>query len=170
LKQQERVKLKKKTIRPATHKACRERKPPVSVVMMQQSILPLCVDAVSECLKHAAIPPRKIFIDNSTFDTKLKLWLDALLFKEALVDLLEDAAKRCDRQHRIVVCESSAGMHCCRLLISYTRQKAEDAFRDDQFEMPYFSHDRTREIISQHRAAMKLVKDGRKVTIEVSFP
>jgi hypothetical protein len=168
--QKELVKLKNKSIRSVKRKTCVERKPPVSVIMKQQSVLPLCVDAVQECLKKTTTPPPKICIDDSKFENKSKLWLDADLFKEALVDILENAVQHGDRQRRVVVCVSSQGMHYCRLNISYTHQKTENESHDERFEISYYAHDRTREIVSQHRAAMNLLKDGRKVTIELCFP
>jgi hypothetical protein len=162
--------LKKKSIRPAKRKAAMEKKPQVSVIMKQQSVLPLCVDAVAECLKKTTKPLPKISIDDSKYEDKSKLWLDTDLFKEAIVDILENAIRHGVGRHGIVCRVSSVGMQHCRLTVSYTSLESEIASHDDQFEISYYAHDRTREIVSQHRAAMNLLKDGRNVTIELCFP
>jgi hypothetical protein len=162
--------LKNKTVRPTKRKAGIEKKPPVSVIMKQQSVLPLCVDAVAECVKKTTIPVPKISIDDSKFEDNSKLWLDADLFKEAFIDILKNAIRHGVGRHGIVCRVSSEGMQHCRLTISYTCQESETESREDQFEISYYAHDRTREIVSQHRAAMNLLKDGRNVTIELCFP
>jgi K+-sensing histidine kinase KdpD len=138
--------------------------------MKQQSVLPLCVDAVSECLKKTTTPLPKISIDDSKYEDKSKLWLDTDLFKEAIIDILTNAIRHGIGRHGIVCRLSSEGMQHCRLTVSYTRQESETGSREDQFEISYYAHDRTREIVSQHRAAMNLLKDGRNVTIELCFP
>jgi K+-sensing histidine kinase KdpD len=162
--------MKKKNIRPAKRMAAMEKKPPVSVIMKQQSVLPLCVDAIAACLKKTSKLLPKISIDDSKYEDTSKLWLDADLFKEAIVDILINAIQHGVGRHGIVCRVSSEGMQHCRLTVSYTCQESEAGSHDDQFEISYYAHDRTREIVSQHRAAMNLLKDGRNVTIELCFP
>jgi hypothetical protein len=163
------VKSKNKSVRPKKRTLRILSKPPVVVGLKQQPLLPICFEAIGECGTSGLLPPERISI-HSAVGVKNKLWLDAPLFKEALIDLLEDAAQRCDRGSTIDLSVSSKGMHCCRLIISYLHKRTEIEPRDDRFEMRYYFHDRTREIISQHQAAMSMVRDRRKVTIELCFP
>jgi hypothetical protein len=141
----------------------------VMVAMRLQPLLPVCIQAVEACKSAGLLPSEKISI-HSSVSPKIKLWLDATLFKSALVDLLEESAKRFDKKNDIVFSVSSTGMHSSRLYISYIHKKTDNESNDDQFTMTYHSNVRTREIITQHQAAMNLRKDGKNVTIEVWFP
>lgn len=144
-------------------------RPPVAVCLKHQLLLPICVEVVEEFKTSGLIPAGRICIQ-SAVNPKNKLWLDAPLLKEALIDLLEDAVKCCDIRERIVLSVSSTGMHCCRCIISYLHQKDKNESHEDRFEMRYYSRDRTREIVAQHQAGMNLMRDGRNVMIELSFP
>jgi hypothetical protein len=158
-----------KNIRSIRQKTRVLSKPRVMVAMKQQPFLPLCLEAVEEFKNTGLLPSKKISI-HSTGNLKNKLWLDATLFKEALIGLLEDSAKRFDRKSKIVVLVSSTGMHPPRVIISYILKKNADELYDDRFDMPHYSNDRTREIVAQHQASVNVRKDERKVTIEVCFP
>ena len=162
------MKSKKKSIRPIKRKLRFLSKPPVVVGLKQQPLLPICFEAVEECGTSGLHSAERISI-HSTVSAKNKLWLDAPLFKEALIDLLKNAINRCDKRERIALSVSSSGMHFSRLTISYIQRKTENEFHDDRFEMPYYSNDRTREIVAQHQARMNMRKGGLKVTIELCF-
>jgi hypothetical protein len=158
-----------KSTRSIKHKTRVLNRPQVMVAMKLQPLLPLCLEAIEECRSTGLLPSKKISI-HSTVSLKNKLWLDATLFKEALVGLLEDSVKRFERGSKIIFSVSSTGMHCYRLIISYIHKATHNKSRDDWFEMQYYSSDRMREIVAQHQAAINLRKDGRKVTIELCFP
>jgi hypothetical protein len=140
------------------------------VAMKLQPLLQVCTDAVASCTtSDVPLPSEGISIDPS-INLKVKLWLDTALFTEALADLLGEAAKRCERGSPIVVSASSSGMHSCRLNISYVHKKTGNKPDDYPFALVYHSNDRTREIVTQHQAAMSLRKNGQNVTLEVWFP
>jgi len=144
-------------------------KPLVMVAMKMQPLLSVCIEAVKACTSAGLLPSERISIDSSV-NPKIKLWLDATLFRKALVDLLEEAAKRFEKGSDIVVSVSSTGMNSSRLYISYTHKKTDNESNDDQCTLNYHSNDRTREIVTQHQAALNLRKDGQNVIIEVVFP
>ena len=163
------MKLNNKNIGPLKRKTRIARKPQVMVAMKLQPLLQVCIDAVEACTSAGSLPSERISIHPSV-SSKIKLWLDETLFKEALVDLLEEAAKRFVRGSDIVISASSSGLHSSRLNISYIHKKTDNESNDNPFVMTYHSNDRTREIVTQHQAAINLRKDGQNAIIEVWFP
>jgi len=162
------VKPENNTVRQSKRMTCSQSKPPVVASLKQQPILPVCIEAAMECETSGLVPPKSIII-NSSVSAKSRQWLDATLLKEALIDLFTNAAHRSDLHEKIDVAISSAGMHFCRLSVSYIHRKTGNEFQDDRFEMTYYSNYRTREIVAQHQAAMNMMKNGRKVQIELCF-
>jgi hypothetical protein len=158
-----------KSIDPPQRRTRVATKPQLMVSMKLQPLLQVCADAVASCTDAGLLPAERIIIDPSV-SIKIKLWLDTVLFTEALVDLLGEAAKRCERGSDIVVSVSSMGLHGCRLNISYLHKKTDSKSTDDPFVLHYHSNGRTREIVTQHQAAMSLRETGRNVTLEVWFP
>lgn len=163
------MKPNEKSIRALQRKTHVVRSPQVMVAMKLQPLLPLCLEAVEECRSAGLLPSKRISV-HSTVSLKNKLWLDATLFKEVLVGLLEDSVKRFEKGSTIALSVSSMGMHSLSLFISYTHKATRNESRDDWADLQHYSSDRMREIITQHQAAMNLRKDGRKVTIELFFP
>jgi hypothetical protein len=145
------------------------KKPPVAVCLRRQPIMPVFLDAVDACTRSGLMPDHKIGID-SGIDQEMKLWLDAPLFKEALVDMLRDAARHTHGNHGISVSISPDGMHFCRIAISYLLKAGEDEAYDDRFAHQNYCNSRTQDIVSQHRASLGLRKDNRKITIDLCFP
>ncbi len=163
------MKPNKKSIRSIQRKTHVSSRPKVMVAMKLQPLLPLCIEVIEKCKSTGLIPSKNISIHSSA-NLKSKLWLDATLFKEALVELLEDVVQRFDKGSKIIFSVTSAGMHSSRLSISYIHKKSGNESHDDQFGMTYHSYGRTREIVAQHQAAMNLRTEGQKVTIELWFP
>jgi hypothetical protein len=153
---------------PMKHKLQTTNKSLVAVKLKKQLLSPICVDIVEKFKSFGLITAGRIFFE---FDANQKniLWLDETLFKEALIDLLENALKYSDKNEKIVLSINSSGMHFCRLTISYIHQTPKNEFYSNYFEQPYYSNDRTMEIVSQHQASMDIRKSDRKVTIELSF-
>jgi hypothetical protein len=163
------MKLNDKSISPIRRLPRIVRKQQVMVAMKLQPLLSVCTEAVEACTSSSVLPSARVSI-HSSVSPKIKLWLDAILFKEALIDLLGEVAKRFERGSNIVVSASSTGMHCSRLYISYVHKKAGNESNDSHFTMNDHSDSRTREIVTQHQAAMNLRKDGQNAIIEVKFP
>jgi hypothetical protein len=163
------MKMIYKSIDPPQHRTRVTIKPQLMVSMTLQPLLQVCTDAVASCISAGLHPSEKISIDPSV-NIKIRLWLDTALFTEALVDLLGEAARRCERGSEILVSVSSTGIHGCRLNISYFHKKIDKKSNDEPFVLHYHSNSRTREIVTQHQAAVSLRETGRNVTIEVWFP
>jgi hypothetical protein len=155
--------------RPARRTMGNGKKPPVAVCLRRQAIMPVFLDAVDACTKSGLMPAHKIGVD-SGIDQELKLWLDAPLFKEALIDMLLDAARHTQGSHGISVSISPDGMHFCRIAISYLLKAGEDEAYDDRFARQNYCNSRTQDIVSQHRASLGVRKDNRKITIDLCFP
>jgi hypothetical protein len=160
---------RKKSNSPAKEKTSIRKKPPVAVCLRRQPIMPVFLDAVDACMKSGLMPDHKIGVD-SGIDEDMKLWLDAPLFKEALVDLLQDAASHTQGSHGFSVSISPTGMQYCRIRISYLLKAGENEAYDDRFAHQNYCNSRTQDIVSQHRASLGLRKDNKKITIDLCFP
>ena len=155
--------------RKTTRRARGPRRPAVAVCLKQQEILPLCIDVINACTKGAPnVPPEIRFID-PTPGKKVKLWLDEVLFKEALLDLLQNAVKRNGSHQAILFTVSFRGMYYCCINITCSPGRTEGATQDELFGRSYYTSGRTLEIIQQHRARVNHSTEREKETIELCF-
>lgn len=134
------------------------------VCMIQQPVLQVCKEAVEYGFQSGLFSSGKISID-STMDKRMKLWIDKKLFTEALIDLLVFLITNSNSRNVI-----SIGMQYNCLVISCDKQtsSADDAGMQSEYHI--ICSARTREIISQHRAAIDLQNNKMGQAIVVRFP
>jgi hypothetical protein len=143
-------------------------KSPIGASLEKQLILPLCT-AVFESFNKNGCNPVEFTKSSDCTKDHAKPWLDGDLFKEAMRDLLTEAIRSREGKEPVKFSLSAGGTSSWQVMVSYLLCQSADERFDDTSGYPYFLSDRTRDIISQHRAKMSFKKDKKKINFLISF-
>ncbi len=129
-----------------------------------QPVFPVCQTALEEWKRRTRFKSCRIRLDNY----KTRNWLDEVLFKRAIINLLEIAAQKSGQRGEIVFTIISERFSSCCIAIDYAlTEKRTGQYEDDMNARP---DGETVEIVSQHRGKIEIVEEKQRGRFLIHLP
>lgn len=138
----------------------------VAACLKYQSVVPVCMSAFRDFREMGPANARVMF--DARIEEQLKLWIDAPLLIEALVDLLRFAALHMD-EGSIAFSLTYDGINDFLIAIAWPFKAGETEVDLDRFTVPVLHNSRTEAIISQHGFAVDFRRHNGRATIKLCF-
>jgi hypothetical protein len=136
----------------------------IAAQLKLQPVFPVCRTALEEWKRSARFNTYRIGADNDD----AKNWLDADLFKRAIIALLETAAKKSGTCSEIVFgVKSEKSVSCCISIAYALTEEKTGRYADSLNAVPDWE---TVEIVSQHRGKIEIIDEKRTGRFCVHLP
>jgi hypothetical protein len=141
----------------------------IAATMKRQPLLSACLDAMEEWKRRTSYKACDVSVDSALLDANAVVWIDKLLFIDALADLLESSARSSIKNNNIKLTVATSGMNSFRILIDYTPSPEQGIETHSPWANSRFSA-MTQQIISQHGGCLEFSEtlNSSRIMIRIS--
>lgn len=138
----------------------------ISARLKLQAILPVCQTAFEDWMRCTRCTSCKASILKPTGNEKMKVWVDAILFKQAIGNLLEISAQKSGESNELFLSIMKGWHSTCCIKIGYKRVNEIK----DENNITLQADGESLEIISQHRGKIEFSNEKQHTNFIIEVP
>lgn len=140
----------------------------IAVRLKRQPVLPVWEEALFDWKRKTRFKSFEVSVINRLNGENPKSWIDAELFKRAIFNLMDIAARTCGNDDGLSFSIVPAWQGSCRIIIGYPRMMKNT--NEDEEDMKVRPDSETIEIISQHRGKIEILEEKYRETFLIYLP